>query len=471
MKNRIIFNLLALLSSKEWNEFEAWLEIELNEGKKKRISIITLGFKKGLSESEMWQMIKPDVPFKDELFRKYCNEATEHLEDFLRFIALKNKDIEKDLILLKYINRTYLDSDWLFDRTYNRIQRKLQKIGIKDSYYFRYQFQLAAELQHRQVRSSQNAKPFRLEVFKDWERWVIHEMLLLYFIENYQYDTKDFMNHSLDFEEVIHMAKTFVSHDTPALDLLISIIESTKGKESPELVSQFRENVKHVHKETASNLFLLLINQFNSKLDTVRPILIQNQLISLYEYGIESSLILINDILPFRAVRNLIQLYTITENPAGIQKCLNEYIQLIENDQRDFFTHFGEAHLLYAGGCFKKAEKYILQMISQEPDLRKSDYVMIRGLLIETLYELREEEDMKTQIHSLQVHLKNQKFLPKSLTDKLLIKMQYILEILRLSKAESKEGLERLLNKLSEPTPVAGKVWLTKKIQQKIDLF
>ncbi len=420
----------------------------------------------GMKEA-IWEIVSDSQTFDDLKFRKLCNDLLERFERFLINERLENEKLLQANLLLQSINENKFEQ--LFEKQTKKSNRIIDReIDRSAEFYLRVYFnkKILQNLSTNYEKKSDIKNNLKNLTYKDLSQnldtfYVIeklrHATDILTWRKLYNTDIE------LDLGITLDLIGLYNLDSVPAVKVYYLMYKLMSGdgnssdyvelkKLSKSVMDNFPEEER---REIIDVLLSFVIRDVNKgDLDAVKEMLV------LYEWGIESELILVNGYLSPTTFRN----YVVGGLRVGEFDKVHDFIdkkaELLKNEHRENAVNFCLCRVAFHKKEFDKVLTY----------LNKVNYddiwynVNSRYYLLASYYELGESDALESAIESFIAFLRREKSIDVKRKAKQISFAKYLKKLV--NNKYNKEVSRELKAIISEDDQVFNKSWLLEKIEE-----
>lgn len=482
MNDRKIWKVLSALTVKEAEAFNRWLEAEM-AGKqvylRKLSQLLSHNLQQAPQAEAIWEALYPGKTYDDGRLRKLNGDLTQQLEEFLAIVAFRADRNNRDLYLIREINRRKRPD--VFTKLYRKLYDRLIRRTNKNADYYRTLYELEETKQRfNQIHRIPYSPPKPAEPDALPETYMSQMQRLNYAFDSWWLHEKmEIMPHNLNsmafhqepiesvlLEEVLELIETHPLHSKQhwlAINKqLMLFLQQPQSVAVTDIMKLLEERKEDLEKNEVLSLWSFLINHYARKLNETGEIDHARHLVSLYEWAIHSELILLDNYLPVKHYRNIIT--TILRIPAFdlAFQYLHTFKPLISPEKREDTFIFNLAKYHYA----KEEFQSVIDLLSNHKFTHSVDEIDARAFLLQSQYELNinDTEWLFGQAENLIRYVRNRRAIPKRI--KQLYINQYRL-FNRVLNANTDDKLARVKLAVQENRAIIQPRWLIKMIDQK----
>lgn len=474
MQNTRIYKILISFERKLLNRFGKFLNspyFNMNS------AVVTLGeemikaIKEGSevqSKEYYWTLIQgKELAYDDIKFRKLCNELLERLERFLINEQLDSEPLLQANLLLQSVKRSKINH--LVDKQIKKSNRLIEReIDKSAEYYLRVYFnkKILQSLKTNYEKKADIKNALNKLSYKDLSQnldsfYVIeklrHATDVLTWRKLYKTDIE------LDIGFTLDLISKYDLDAVPAVNVYVLMYKLMSGDGAHEeyeklksISEQFIDNFpKEEQREIIDVLLSFVIKDVN-KGDTKAVA----EMVSLYEWGIDTEIILNNGYLSPTTFRN----YVVGALRLGLYDQVERFIHsksdLLEESGRENAVNFNLSRLAFYRKNFEDVLLYLNKV--NYDDVWYS--VNSRTYLLAVYFELKEYDALEAQMESFIAYLRREKSiqdLKRSSHHNFALKLRTLYKYLN-----NKERLRQIRTEIVEDKNVFNKTWLLEKIDE-----
>ncbi len=394
-------------------------------------------------------------------FQNVMSKLNQILEDFLRWEWIKRNKDEYDLALLNSLNERGLFH--LFDLRADQVRKrhaKSNEINLwKDMAKLR--------VRHLQAFSDNPTKQLNGEyaLSKTAKSLIKFSSNL----SNY-YLTAMLHQTQISSEQYADQIKTLLkfprSNQSTRIGFLLDHLRLLTEKKIPQsydilfdsLINESAFLSDDMHKAIFMSLLRYTTNEF--KEGNAQS---ADKIMSLYEIGIESKILLVNNRLPYRRVANIINVLCACNRIDRANAFLDQYEHLIPDDHREETIRISKAQIAFYGKNYEE----VIQILSTQVFNKFIHMIRVRWLLLCSYYKIYSEDVnfMEMAIRNYNNHINNNR--------KKLSESNYYgsLNLSKIIKAlVSNASPEYLKRELANQKQIVFRTWLSEQISELTEL-
>lgn len=474
MKERKAHYALQLLDAYELNAFRKFLQSPYFNQKESIIlyfNILVEALKSDggiaeLDEQKVWSEIF-GTPYDDLKFRKFNSDFFALIEKFL-----VQKEFEGDAQLVNYYkingfrNR---NADKLYSSLLTDIEVTRRTDPNRNAQYFLNQYNIEKAI-FSLIPEDERKKDFRsneygLDIDKisiNLDVYFISEKLKYYsniLSWNQLYHT-DLNIKGIDL--VMRLANNPIFKEVPVIAIFTKIIQLKTEPENEENFFELKGLVdEHLHlfppfegKEIIDAMLNYCINKVNKGTFSF-----ERQVFEIYQRGLESEAILVNNILETSDYRNIAMIGLRLGEINWVDKFIHEYAQKLDPKYQDNAFYFSLARLETYKANYEKVIENINKIIFDDVWYNLN----ARTLLMTAYFELGEIQVLESLLQSFRAYVSREKSLPKTRKTNYLNLISFTRQLLSIEGA-SPDKIEELKRKITSTQGVVNKPWLLEKI-------
>ena len=465
MKHRKFRKLYALLTRQEKKKFRRHLLCEL--GYPEHIIIKTFDqIKERKNKNQIWDTIYPNKPFDDEAFRKLMWKLNRYLADFFATLHLKNSKHFRDLSMLKEIGSR--GNSEAFFLAFNKASKDLENLPERDAeYYFtRSTFQAFYAqhfVKHQPSDIVLNMKQANDSLDLGWaHKKVVFELasVNLKKIKNEAYQipkTIEFIFNMIDEDSIFSQSPTLHFYR----DLFGLISEAFLPRR--EVARQFEEVKPLLGESEQKNVFFLIMNYYARDIKKEYDETSLQKFLSLYQFGLESKLLFIDNELPPMHLKNMVSLAISLRRFNLAETWLNTLKKKLPGEE----VH-DDFRIVEAEFCLHSHQgKKVIELLREHIFARKLNEWKARLMILEAHYVLETDHEwLSGMIHKFRINLNNDTTAIESHREVYLIALDLLEQLLAI---HSKSQLIRFAEQVKQFWPLPNRIWLEDTINNQLN--
>ena len=418
------------------------------------------------SKERIWEKIIKTQPFEDIKFRKLCNDVLERFERFLINERLDEDKLLQANLLLESIKQNKFDQ--LFEKQTKKSNRLIEReIDRSAEFYLRVYFnkKVLQSLSTNYEKKSDIKNNLKNLTYKDLSQnldsfYVIeklrHATDILTWRKLYKTDIE------LDLGFTLDLIDTYKLDNVPAVKVYSHMYKLMSGEGDYEIYSELKSLAKEVidifpveeQREIIDVLLSFVIKDVNKGDKNAL-----SEVVSLYDWGIDSEIILNQGNLSPTTFRN----YVVGGLRLGLYDKVETFIKkkshLLAAASRENAINFNLSRLEF----YRKNYDQVLMYLNKVnyDDVWYS--VNSRNNLLAVYYEKKEFEALESQMESFASFLRREKSLE---ANKRTLYMNFIIYLRKIYKNTDKDSLLKIREELNKVKLVNNKSWLLEKIEE-----
>ena len=474
MINTRIYKVLTSLDKPMLNRFSKFIHSPYHNVNEKISGLVDLLIEAIKSEKELpdkkdiWKRLKIKGGYEDVKFRKLCNDSLEKFEIFLVNEKFNENELLKSNLLLESIRIENLDI--LLEKNVSRLNRSINRQIDQSSEFYLQRYFFEKTLQSLKDKLNNKKITKLLPGDKKHESLSIY-LDIFYVVEKLRFAADAITRSKLyktesdiNLDQTIAIIKKHNLESFPSVKIYLymyKIHTEENDYQSYDILKDYTfENVEQFPKEERREILDALfsfcikqINQGNEKFLT--------ELLELYDWGIDSEIILINNILSHTSFNN----YIVSGLRAGkfdrVESFIINQSHYLEPSRRDNAVNFNLARVSIYKKEYEKVIEYLNQVNYDDIwyNLNSKIYLLL------AYYELGEDMVLESLIDSFQTFLRRQKSLQDLKIQMFSNFVKYLKKIYR-SKNSNKLSIENLKVQLIAEDKIINKSWLLEKIDE-----
>lgn len=471
MEDRKVVKLIRLLDKKERKKCEKWLLAELSAKNVllKLYQLLTKILSRDeenpfakFEEPKIWGKLISNRPYNDSRFRQMCSQLAALVEEFVAIEAFRRDKHGRNLSLIRELQLREANS--LAESSMNKAQKELQNDSIRDQLYFRKKLLLDQE--HLQIiyKLSGNIGAKQIKPLTNIiDQWILHEKM---------YNVHIAKNLGVKNDELSLLSKVIIEiceklplkERLPILNLYISLY--LKLGEDPqkmlEVFTIFKKVKELLSRSNYLNIFILILNFYTRRVNTLGTKEEVSILLELYEWGVEDKTLFNQHYLIASHYKNIIKLCLRLRRIEKAQHYIESLKEFLNEKDREDAYLFMVGLLHFYSEKFGKAVQILgkLSLPLIEDELNRRNYVL------QSFYELGERVELEGNLHALNEFIRSQKNISKYYQNTWYNQVKLFQRLLRV---QNIKRLENLLRDIQTTKPLGNPEWLLEKTQQALE--
>ncbi len=473
MINTKLYRVLSKFSKKDLNRLDKFIRSPYFNTNQEAIRLFEVLFSslknnKTISEKAAWGLITPEKSFDSKKWRKNLSNLLSIVESFIIQENLEKDPLAQYEYLLKGIKKHKFDELEKKVSQNSLLSSERRKEQSGDYFYRRYQieknvYNLTTEFQKKAQKKNISAAEDMMELTKTLD--------LFYLIEK--------MRHGIELLTWKRMYKSEI--DLVQFEFTARLIERSNYLEIPGVNMYYQIYKALVNQDNENNFFTLKeliktnLDEFpwEEQQEIIRSTInycigkgradakfIQEAL-QLYNYGIESGLLLIDDELSPTTFRNVV----ISALRSGFidfaSNFVNEKVILLNRKYRDNALNFNLARIHW----YKKEHNKVISYLSKV-DFEDIWYnINSKTMLIATYYETEEFAVLENLITSFAAFIRREKSMEENRRKAYLNFLRMMGKLIKLFPINN-EKLIKLEEEIKDINPMISKSWILEKIEE-----
>ena len=476
MENTRIYSILSQLDKPILNRFIKFIDSPYHNMNKKvatlaHLLINTIKQEEKLpSKQEIWEIIFESNAYEDVKFRKLCNDVLERFENFLVIEELNENTLMKANLLLTSLKHRNIPQ--VIEKHINKSSRLIDREMDQSSDYYLQKYFYWRNQQNLKTNYEKkaNLKTFLLNY--DYQS-LSQNLDAFYVVEK--------LRHAIDIITWRKMYKTEIIFELDYAKDLISKYELEKiptvrvyqlmyyllsGQSNEtgyfELKSLVEKFVDSFPVDEQKELLDVLLNFcLKQILSGIQEGKYYNELLNLYDWGIDSEIILSKGVLSPTTFRN----YVLSGLRIGEFERVEQFIYsksiLLESKRRENAINFNLARMSFHKKEFNDALEYLSKVNYDDIWYHLNS----RSQLLAVYYELKEDFVLESQIDSFMTFVRRDKLIQDSYRKLYLNFAKYLKRIIKLNPRD-KSAIQKLKEAIENESAVNNKSWLLEKIDE-----
>ncbi len=474
MNNTRIYNILSKLDKPLLNRFIKFIDSPYHN-KHQRVSALTHLLINNLktdeklpTKQEIWELIFESNKYEDVKFRKLCNDVLERFENFLVVEQLNSSNLQKlNLLLVALKNQNIKE---IVEKHISKSSRLFEREIDQSSEYFLQKYFYERSLQNLKTNyeKKENIKSYLnnynyLDLSKNLDSFYVIEKIrhatdILTWRKMYKTDIQ------IDLGFTTHLIEQYNLDDKPAVKIYFLIYQILANaidvngyfelkNISIQSIDIFQDEER---REIMDVLFNYCVKQINDGEKSF-----YNELLELYDWGIDSEIILTNDQLSPTSFRNYIVSGLRIGEFERVEKFIHEKSNLLKETRRENAINFNLARVAFHKKQFNKA----LELLSKVNYDDVWYHVNSRSQLLAVYYELEENIVLESQMDSFQVFLRRDKSMQESKSNLYSNFTKFLKRIYKANRRDT-EVLSKIKEDIIKESQVINKPWLLEKVDE-----
>ena len=420
-----------------------------------------------LAKEEIWTSILKETKAYDDIrYRKLCNELLENYEQFLVIEKLRNTNLLKSNLLLESINE--LDHKELVEKHINKSNRLIEREIDRSADFHLQKYLFGRNLQSLKTNYERKLDKNKDESLAEYDK-LAASLDTFYVIER--------LRHAIELLTWAKLYKTEI--EQPELTFTFELIKSKGLGELPavkiyslmyDLVIKYDDSEKYFE---LKDLAQSEINSFppleqRGILDVLLSCAIKGgnkgdkesvaEMLSLYEWGIDTEIIFEKGFLSPTTFRNYVVGGLRIGEIEKVEKFISEKAEMIEASRRENAVVFNRARVAFHKKEFEKVIELLSQVNYDEVWYNLNSKVY----LLASYFELDEYDALSFQIGSFQKFLRREKSMGEDYRKGFLNFSTYLKRIM--NKQIDKKAMAKLRDEISGQKAIYNRRWLLEKV-------
>lgn len=474
MNSTKIFKVLSKFSVVELNRFNKFVKspyFNINEELVQFAGLIIELIKKDVEESKeiIYYNVYGEKKFNDQRFRTLSTKLLNLVEEFIAVHEFSLDKHIRDEFLLKGIRRKKLTT--LDKKSSENARRSLERSLQQSSDQFLYEYKFELNLYKRInefEKKSISGDPLESSNIFD----VNYPLDKFYFLSKLRYIneliTYNYMYKlNIELGEFDLIEKMIMEKDllkVPAINtyylLCKALMEPAEEKFYKALRKTQYDNLEIFNAIEKREIFNSTLNYVISKANKGNKEY-YNEILSLYEMGIESEVLLLEKKLSATSFRNIVFAAIRINKYDYAKKFVENNADLLSKDDRLNAVNFSLARIAMNEKDWRKAIEYIAVI-----DFEDSNYnLSSRLMMLNAYYELKEFGPLESLMDSFSVFLRRKKFVNEVIMISYQNHLKFLRKLIKLFNPE-KSKVEALRKEIEDSERVINKVWLLQKLDE-----
>lgn len=474
MRNTRIYTLLAKLDKPMLNRFVKFIESPYHNRNEKVMALTHLLINKIKTpeklpgKEEIWQLIFESNKYEDVKFRKLCNDVLERFERFLINEELNESNLLQSNLLLNSLKNNNLEE--IVEKHISKSTRQIEREIDQSSEFYLQKYLYERSLQNLKTNYEKKAdiKSYLsnynyTSLSGDLDSFYVIEKLrhatdILTWRKMYKTDIEIDLGYSKQLIEKYDLEKN------PAVKVYSLMYQVLSAENNDASYFSLKKTSKiHIdifpdeeRREVLDVLFNFCVKKINKGNQTY-----YHELLELYDWGIDSEIILVNNQLSPTSYRNYIVSGLRIKEFDRVERFILKKSDLLDSSRKENAVNFNLARLSFYKKDFEKVLDY-LRLVNYDDiwyNLNSKNY------LIAVYYELGEHMVLESQMDSFQAFLRREKSIQDSYR---ILHNNFVKFLKRIYKSnpKDKEQLLKIKSDIESEPQVINKPWLLEKIDE-----
>ncbi len=469
MNNSKLIKYIKILSPKELKRLQEFVHSPYHNKHKDTKALMDYLYKSAprfmhtrLEKERVFKVLFPKEKYTDLKMRTIMSYLLKVVETF---IAIENFQANKQLMqlqLLKDSRERELEKP--FKRVLQGLQKQQQKEPYKDASYFFNLYQIEYEvnkyIEEQQVRDQE---PNLQELSDSLDAfYLINKLKYCCTILNYKnLATIDYRLPLV--EEILqHLHQHDYAH-IPIIAIyyhaLLTLTESDDEMHFTALQELLQTHLTELPEKELQDIFVLSRNYCIKRINNGDPSYLPN-LFKLYQAEIESGIILVNGYIPPSTYKNVVVLGLKLEEFEWTEQFIHNYKSQINAEFREATFSLNLARFHFS----KKEYDKVIPLLHQISYMEVFGALAAKTILLETYYELEEEEALYSLLDSFQAFLKRKKVLAYHRTHHLNL-IKFVRKMLKIG-PNQKSKIPALKQAILDTPNLVDRNWLLEKVEE-----
>lgn len=384
------------------------------------------------------------------------SDLNKRCEDFLALQEVERQPYQLDLALSESLSRRGLEKGYRqIDRS---LQQALQEQRGDSADYFMTQYRWAAIKERHFERK-------RLRRFDESIQTASIQLDRYYFLNRLRISCAMLDRQTiLQANYELHLSTAWIKHleaqsffDEPIIQLYYVIYKALSEEHVERhftvLRTRLEEDAPRIPFEDLRDIYLFAINYCARKIRQGKNTYVE-QALQLYRTGIETLILIEDNVLSPWAFTNVVKLALRTQQYEWIEGFIEQYAPLLPEVFRENALHYNLAELYYYTGRYDEAQTQLNEVAFSDLNY----YLGARVLLAKIFYETNAEEPLLALIASFSIFLKRNKELSGALKHTYLNFCQLLFQIVR----RPANKLDSIQEKIENTSLLTDRTWLKK---------
>ncbi|MEL7021953.1 MAG: hypothetical protein AAGK47_10105 [Bacteroidota bacterium] len=464
------------LSTREQELFQQFVQSPYFNQHEKTTQLLQLILKtraSQLTKTRVYRKLFPQKAYDEQVLYNTMSYLMKLYHRFLAFQYFEQQPFREQLYTIEaaYKNRQF---DLFKNRT-KQLEKLLNKYSFKDSqtYYIRYRLKAMQGLYETENNNRADTTYFQamIEYFDKYylgeklrhscnlvgQMIVMNTQYNLYFLE----------------ELMVYIQNNWVVYEQePAIAGFHTILQMIKDTESDQhylrLKSMLTDTIKQLSPEAANELYTFAFNYCIRQIGAGEN-QYQRELFLLYQQGLETGAVLLNDVLAEWDYKNITTLGSALKEFEWTQHFLEEYKVKLPEKQRENAYNYNLARFYFSQQLYNDTLSLLLQVQFTEPQY----HLGATDLLVRSYFALENYEALLSLLETFRIYvIRNKKITTidkKGYTNYCRFTKRLVLLInskITYTKKSYQEKLHALQEKIKQTSNVKNKQWLVQTCEQ-----
>lgn len=451
-----------MLTAQEKNEFVRWLEVRLN-GKQRKTLEMAIGLVEGNTAEKLWEnaypkKLFPDNPYQDSGFRRLEFQVSEQLETFLALKRIQENDALLQLNLLEELKKR--GADRVFVNSFNRTKRQFEQQEKLDSSFYENLYRLEREWREYLLTQGKKRKleENRSSLNYLMDAWWFHEKMRAALMN---LSERSFVEEDLFVSQLIQMIRGEEEfRKLPLLMIYCELYDMLTRQDvtlAPKIQKWLQEHVDVIQKDVFQDIFNILHNYYVRNFNRSGQEIFARRLWELYQWGIESELLIHDGVLSPGRYRNLLETGLRIGELDKVWMYLGSLKGKLPKESQEEEYRFNLGGYYAAKGDLGMARRTLGSKFSHP-----HKEVNARMKLLRLRYEEGEREDLDHELRALREFCRrngdmNSVFRQNAINEIKLFQA--------LNKAFLPSEFEKLRHRISETSPLVSRSWFVARVE------
>jgi len=474
MINTSLIRVLKSFDEQELKDFKLFLLSPYFNKKKEMVAFGSYLIKqapafdqeKKLARIYVYRQVFPDKKFTQDKAQRLITSFTKLLEQFIIYNSFKKEEVEQKLKLLKFFNKTALDTE--FSKTEKQVEALIKEKSVKRDSSYLNAYLLYFE-RFNFYTSNNSLEKVRKELSGTMELLIVFYLVSQLRLLCHEFNYKNVVKYENDFvttERILQEALSERFTNIPLIkaysNTLMFLMDHEKESNFQVVKSMLEEGEFEEYFEDekllfdfASNYCALKINAGNTTYN--------NEIFQLYQMALKKEMLFVDGYLFPNTVKNIVTIAIRLNEIEWIEDFLESYKNRFPLDSEELIYNYNKARLLF----HKKQYDLTLNYLDD------SDYedifhkLAIKRLRIMVYYENNAINLLDSAVNAFYVYVRREDLISDSQVESNRKFINLLKQIISTPKYE-KPKLEKLQRKLIETSLLAERNWLKEKILDKV---
>ncbi|MFK7936515.1 MAG: hypothetical protein AB8G22_23575 [Saprospiraceae bacterium] len=474
-QSRLVKYILGM-SSREQDLFQQFIHSPYFNQHEKTTHLLDYILKaksKNLTKEQVYKKLFPRKPYDEQILYNTMSYLMKLYHRFLAFQYFEKQPFREQLYTIEaaYQNRQFD----LFKNRANQLEKSLDKYHIKDSqtYFVRYRLNYLQGMYKTENHNRANTTHFQV-MLDNFDKYYLAEKLhhscnltgqmLVMNTEYNLYFLEDLMT---------YLQKNWTAYQKePAIAGFYTILKMLRDTESDEhylkLKSMLTETIGQLSPEAANELYTFAFNYCIRQIGAGEN-QYQSELFQLYQQGLSTGALLINDVLTEWDYKNITTLGSALKEFVWTEQFLEQYKDKLPEKQRENAYNYNLARFYFSQQLYNETLSLLLHVQFTEPQY----HLGATDLLVRSYFALKNYEALLSLLETFRIYvIRNKKITTidkKGYTNYCRFTKRVVLLIssrITYTRKTYQEKIKTLKEKIGQTSNIKYKQWLVRICEQ-----